>query len=480
MARVSSKHRNVQRIIYPSFDGGLNLSVPSESLARNELKEAVNVEFSPSTGAMTVRGGLRAVTGINDGVRDVCPLPEWNAVIFSTISNSKVYVMNLNNMERKTIAMPMLLSYGIQAVLFDDSYIITNGQNIYCLNGSPAGSCEQIPVHFPTPSGREFEMARFPFVRNGRVGVVSYDWIRFSAVGDYTDWEITSENAGLDDAPKKLEIGYKDGLNISAVVPLSTDLIIFKSSPGEQGTGKIYRLTGSYPNWSVLEVASGTGTFSNNTIQTVGNDIYYLSRTGLSVLSTVTEYGGIKTFQPDKKVNQMLLSQLNSSAQLWHIPEKQQLWISPSSTSNIVWVFDYAHNIWTIFEFPLPSYGPRKAPDILFCVNNTVYVFMRYTLYVLDESRTYDETSGNPIVTGRMKMGKLTTGRQILVKGAYAEHNIKDGCSGELVLGKFRMPFSGSSSRRQFIVRDWSVTPEIYLRGGGCSLSVMGLETAEV
>ncbi len=79
-----------------------------------------------------------------------------------------------------------------------------------------------------------------------------------------------------------------------------------------------------------------------------------------------------------------------------------------------------------------------------------------------------------------MKPGKLSAGRQILVKGAYAEHDIKDGCSGELVLGNFRMPFSGKSSRRQFMVRDWSVTPEIYLRGGGCSLSVMGLETVEV
>ena len=157
-------------------------------------------------------------------------------------------------------------SYGIQAVLFDDSAIITNGSNIYRLNGSSAGNCEAV---YPIPPTKMY-MVRFPFVRDGRVGAVSNDWIYFSAVGECTDWEITSENAGLDDAPKKLEIGYKDGLNISAVVPLSTDLIIFKSSPGEQGTGKIYRLTGSYPNWSVLEVASGTGTFSHSTVQTVG------------------------------------------------------------------------------------------------------------------------------------------------------------------------------------------------------------------
>lgn len=55
---VSNFHKNAQRVFYPAFDGGLNLSVPPETLQKNELKEAINVEFSPSTGAMTVRGGM--------------------------------------------------------------------------------------------------------------------------------------------------------------------------------------------------------------------------------------------------------------------------------------------------------------------------------------------------------------------------------------------------------------------------------------
>ena len=55
---VSNFHSNTQRVFYSGFDGGLNLSVPNESLPKNELKEAVNVEFSPLTGSMKVRGGL--------------------------------------------------------------------------------------------------------------------------------------------------------------------------------------------------------------------------------------------------------------------------------------------------------------------------------------------------------------------------------------------------------------------------------------
>ena len=59
MATRSDKHGEaMQRVFYPTFDGGLNLSVPNESLAKNELKEANNVEFSSATGSMKVRGGL--------------------------------------------------------------------------------------------------------------------------------------------------------------------------------------------------------------------------------------------------------------------------------------------------------------------------------------------------------------------------------------------------------------------------------------
>lgn len=58
MPLPTSKHLNAERVFYPSFDGGLNLSVPNESLPQNELKEALNVEFSPLTGSMRVRGGL--------------------------------------------------------------------------------------------------------------------------------------------------------------------------------------------------------------------------------------------------------------------------------------------------------------------------------------------------------------------------------------------------------------------------------------
>ncbi len=36
------------------------------------------------------------------------------------------------------------------------------------------------------------------------------------------------------------------------------------------------------------------------------------------------------------------------------------------------------------------------------------------------------------------------------------------------------------TSRRMCIVRDWSITPEVEMTGGGCALSTMGFELSEV
>ena len=106
-----------------------------------------------------------------------------------------------------------------------------------------------------------------------------------------------------------------------------------------------------------------------------------------------------------------------------------------------------------------------------------------------------------------MKLGTIITNNQVLIKKAYASFHIVPGCSAELVLGKFRMPFSiagdvqyisedndcayedddpllpgagALTARRRCVVRDWSITPEIIIKGGGCAVSTLGLEIAEV
>ena len=496
MATRSNKHTNAQRVFYSGFNGGLNLSVPSESLPKNELKEAVNVEFSPLTGSMKVRGGLLWSGRFDAEISDVVPVVGRRGFLARKKGTNSAYFFKWNNIWPVSGHLTdSSFKADISIVQWGDDWLIACGGQLCRFSDNPLPHLETIsssPNH-----------AKLVFVREGRVGVVTYDdTIRFSAIGDCESW---TNNPNDESSGQYIQIGYKDGMKIDAVVPLSKDLIIFKSPKDEPDKGIIYRLTGEYPNWQVVEVAHNTGTFSQRSVCAVGNDIFYATVSGIATLSSVTSYGEVKTSWPDRKVSNALTPLLDETARVYDVPVKQQLWIAPSESSNDVWVLDYARGIWTKFEFP-------KKIIYAAGVDNALYVFIGRDLYEVNDDYTQDELKdeGKKTITAKMKLGTLLNGWQTLIKGAFASFELKPQCRAELVLGKFVMPFAyggtidyiydppndtqyasedtdplfpeGSvlTSRRRCIVREWAIAPEIRIYGGGCAVSTVGLEMVEV
>lgn len=499
MAIRSDKHHSrynslTQRIFYPSFDGGLNLSVPSQSLAKNELKEALNVEFSPLTGAMKTRGGLVWSGRFSSSVDFVIPVKGRRGFLARTKGARTLHYFRWNNIwpVQGTLSGSGDLSI---AAWGDSEFVIASGGKLQLFTDSGLPKIETLPN---SPS-----KCRFVFVRNGRVGVVSGDdTITFSHVGDCTQWD---NNPDDESTGQFIEIGYKDGMNINAIVPLSRDLIIFKSPDDEPDKGTIWRLVGDFPEWQVVEAAHNTGTFNNRTVQAVGDDVFYITLAGVATLSSVTAYGEVKTSWPDRKIINALTPLINYTAQLWDIPAKQQLWLLPSENASDIWVLDYIRGIWTKFRFP-------KNPIHATGVDNRLYIFIDDDLYEVNDNYIQDEmkSSGKKTIEAHMKLGTILTGRQTLIKGVYVSFEIQPQCSAELILGKFKMPFTYGvdvdyiydapndsqyasedddplfpeggilTARRQCIVRDWAITPEIKIYGGGCSISTMGLEIVEV
>ena len=514
MAVFSNKHANVQRVFYSGFDGGLNLSVPNEALPKNELKEAMNVEFSPLTGCMKVRGGLVwsgrfGVSGISDNkIIDVVPVVGRKGFIVKAQGTDTPWYFRWSNILKVSGAISRAAKMSIVSWRDEDDkecWLIAAGGMLTKFTDNLSPKIEYI-TNAP--------MCKLVFVRENRIGVVTNDdQIRFSAFGDCENWTNNPEDESS--AQFLNEIGYKDGMKIDAVVPLSKDLIIFKSPEGEPDKGIIYRLTGEYPDWQVVEVAHNTGTFSQQSVCVVGSDIYYATVAGIATLSTVTSYGEIRTSWPDRKVNNALTPELDRTAQLYDVPVKQQLWVQPNRTSNKIWVFDYARGIWTTFEFP-------KLVKYTAGVDNRLFLFIEKDIYEVNDAYTQDElmdASGNfksYIIAAKMRLGTLLNGMQTLIKGAFASLDLMPSCKAELVLGKYKMKFTypGSpedyiygdpannnsnyyqkayddddpllpdngvlTSRQECIVRDWAVTPEIVINGGGCSVSTIGLEVVEV
>ena len=492
---VSNFHSNAERVFYSGFDGGLNLAVPNESLAKNELKEALNVEFSPLTGAMKVRGGLVWSGRFDDDVDFVVPVVGKKAFLARHARSHAGYYFKWNNIWPVSGRFIGKKDLSI-AAWGDDEYLVASGGRLQRF------SDKEIFPKLETIQSSPKE-CRFVFVRNGRVGVVTGDdTITFSAVGDCESWDNDPDD---ESTGQFIEIGYKDGMNINAVVPLSRDLIVFKSPPNEPDKGVIWRLTGDFPEWTVLEAAHNTGTFSQRTVKSVGNDVFYISPSGIATLSSVTAYGEVKTSWPDRKVSNALTNLLKDTGQLWDLPVKQQLWILGAENAPEIWIFDYSRGIWTKFKFP-------KNPVFATGIDNTAYLFIGRDVYALLDGYTQDELrdEGKIEIEAKMRLGTLLTGRQTLIKGAYASFGIYPKCSAELQLAGFKMPFKSGgkpdyiydapndtqyasedddalfpdggvlTSRRRCIVREWAITPEIKITGGGCSISTMGLEMCEV
>ena len=480
-----------QRIFYPSFDGGLNLSVPPESLRRNELKEAVNVEFSPITGAMTVRGGLFHHANMGIKAQGAARLPGKRGFLV-TMSNGGTPILFTWN---RTASVTGYLTgkSEVCACEWDGDYLISSGgklQRLRTRHGNLLETIDKSPI-----------VSRHVFVRCGRVGVVTEEnEIRFSALGDCENW---TNDPNDDSSAQFVEIGYKDGMNIDAVIPLSRDLIVFKSPKGEPDKGTIFRLTGDYPNWAVAEAAHNMGTYSSRSVQAVGNDVYFATVSGIASLSAVTSYGEIQAQWPDRKVSAAMSKILSADAQLWNIPVKQQLWVKPHKGSKVIWVLDYVRGIWTQYEYPGEViYADGSSGSVYLIIGKSIYEQMDGKTSDTNETR-----SGENAITAKMTMGTLLTGNQVLIRRAFSSFLIQPESRAELKLGKFTMNFShdttpkyvyGSNhevsvaseyaggsgnavtSRRMCIVRDWSVTPQVTMTGGGCSLSTMGLETSEV
>ncbi|MBQ6002189.1 MAG: hypothetical protein IJL18_04985 [Synergistaceae bacterium] len=494
MARIKS---NLQRIFYPSFDGGLNLSVPPESMNRNELKEAVNVEYSPSTGAMTVRGGLFHHCQMGIYADSAAALAGRRGFLIRghiMYGEQRVELVRLFTWNRWENVSGSFTGNGrISACKWDGYYLVASGGKLQRLNDRNTFSLETI-------EGSPSRCVQV-FVKSGRVGVVTDEnEIRFSAVGDCESWE---NDPNDDSSAQYLEIGYKDGMNIDAVVPLSRDLIVFKSPNNEPDKGTVFRVTGDFPDWAVVEAAHNTGTFSRKSVQAVGNDVFYGTVSGVASLSAVTAYGEIQTTWPDRKVSAALSRIMSADAELWSVPVKQQLWVKPHAGSQEIWVLDYGRGIWTTFEFPGEVMYADGSDD-------SVYLLIGTSVYEQVDGKTTDTNDTQSVertITAKMRMGTLLTRNQVLIRRAFVSFGIQPECRAELRLGDFRMQFSHETtpdyvndnnekvyeadkyiggdvkavtSRRECIVRGWTATPEVVMTGGGCSLSTMGLEMSEV
>ena len=477
MPKLSVRHGNADMLMFSDFTGGLNLSCPPESLTETEMRVADNFEFAPETGLLRVRQGLKLVHKFTKPVTDIIPVPrpanaaninENEAVLVrsgDTLYKISEYGGAFNTTSQGTVSGDKPVTYEIWG---DDSeMVMAFGGILYHFrwDGSyvffKAIDTEDAPKH-----------VEILFNRNGRVIVAesNSDTIRYSGVGDLTLWK---EEGDMDAV--SVSVGYKDGCKMRAIASMAGELLIFKCPDGRPEWGKIYRLQGDYPDWTIIPFSRGSSAWNSQCVANVSTDLLFLTREGLGNLGTATEYGDFRLGWAGSKINPKLSPTLTENSRMWHLPQRGQVWVS-DGVSNDIWVYHYqiGKGAWTRFTFTGRVTSVADMPG-------GVYVAMGLSLYRMSDKSNDDD--GTPIRASWRPKTSIKR-NQILVKGCFVGY--QGTTDAKLIVEGFEVPLPQGGAdnllveRRRCNVRRWDVTPELVVQNGDFTLSFVGLDIAEV
>ena len=311
------------------------------------------------------------------------------------------------------------------------------------------------------------------FIRDGRVFLIETDsdTLKASGVGDLANWRQDTDADSI-----SVDIGYKDGCDMRAVVEFAGEMIAFKAPPGRPEWGRVYRLQGKYPDWSISLYSRGNSTWNARSAVNIPNDVLFLSKGGMMSLGTVTEYGDFKIGWAGSKVNAVLAPTLTEDCRMWHLPSKGQAWAS-DGVSNDIWAYHYQLQAWTKLAF-----GGKVSA--VFDDGARTYIGMGDTLYVMSGETPCE-------MPARLRLRTNVKRNQQLIKGIIAGYGSDAGTEAKLRLGGYELalPHGGQLpggtpgtgiTRARCNIRDWQAAPEINVTGGAFSLASLGLEVAEV
>lgn len=327
-------------IEFSDFTGGINSSVSPQQLAGNESLQIKNFEYDKNV--LVTRGGLsEALSTYEENIKALF-YDESTNMFLVVQSDKKVYLDNLT--DTPTLAGTLTGNSQPCFCRFDGKIFIASGGKLQYFNYT-GNTLTTITAS---------RLCDFVFERFGRLVVTHTgdDNLYYSAVGDpyETGW---TENTNDDSTAKSLEIGYKDDGDIQKVLPISGDIAIFKTN------GRIYSLSGEYPNWTVQMVGDHSDTVTAHGISDLGSTIAFMTSSGLKSLEAVQVYGNFSVnTEFARKFNKSLVSGRVYNPRLYNIYRKRQLLICPDTSNDAgkqkLYCFQYDIGACIYFEFAMP------------------------------------------------------------------------------------------------------------------------------
>ena len=355
--RLSNRHANPQTIIRADFSGGLNTTANVDGIAENQLVDCLNIEIEHNTGRMKSVAGTVEVVHSEENIF-AAMWDEINKKILLVVEDKTVHIVNS---ETRTIGNSIGALSG-NAYPKNESWeggiLIASGGNLQYFNGTSL-------ITLNSPNADEV------YIRAGRVIISFGQTIRYSGVGDETNW---TEDTGDASTSKFVEVVYKDGGNFIGMVNLSQDLLIIKNNR------RLYRLSGEFPDWAISGVSRNIECSGRLSFCAVADSVFILGKNEVQAIQTTQYYGDVKP----QNVASLVVSEVQRlpvNSIMRYVPPLNQIWCI--GENGFILFYDLVSQSW--FKRRYNS----AVVDVL-SVGDEVFLIRRNSITKLEENTFYD------------------------------------------------------------------------------------------
>lgn len=413
--RRASKHKS-QAIAFANLTGGVNTSTTPELIGDNDLVACQNFVYDAQR--LVGRGGLKALDTFNSEIISLYYDIESNTT-FVFLKDRNVWQCTISN---GTVSKRHIGKVGgarpPKCEKFKGNLFVVSGDKLQYYDFSLGGQLITI-TNSPMCDLVFYRFARLMVCMTGS------DRIYYSATGDATSkvaWEEDTNDASLS---QWIDIGDCDSGDIVDIVPLATDIMVFKNN------GKAYQFAGDADtsSWAVYNVANYTDLTGNFTAghcaTNIGNEVVFISLRGLKTLSATQDYGNISASDIGGKFNNLLTKSMYEPA-LYNMPRHRMIFIRHTSDRKFYVVYNYSLGAATTCYFGIDVNYILETKDDVFVAGGS-------KLYLLDDTATTDDEL--PIEYVVKPRGIIST-EEMLVKSIDTKFSSDHAGSALLTIGE--------------------------------------------
>lgn len=371
----SNKHTVAKLNFYP-LSGGINVAQVAEQIGETEMQECQNFIYDRDSTRLVGRGGLKALTTFASNIISMYYDIENNST-FVFLEDRDCYQLVLSSGKVSSTYIGKVSGYSVpHCEKFKGALYVASGSSLQYYNyesGTKLVSMTYAPI------------CDLLFYRFSRLAVTmsGSDRITYSSTGDASSDVAWKEDTNDDSTMKWLDIGDCDSGDIVDIVPLATDMMVFKSN------GKVYQFVGDadFNSWAVYNIANFadvTINFKAGAVATnIGDEVVFLSLRGLKSLTTTQDYGNISTTDIGSKFNKLITDDMYEP-ELHNFRRHRMILIRPGEDKSYWIAFNYGMNAATTLKFHTGITAVLETKDDIFFAGGV-------TLYLWDDTATTDE-----------------------------------------------------------------------------------------